>query len=153
MQYQIRCVFQEINVSKLTKNQLKVKKVIQCCLFSSLPAHLREMGPVLVWSLYELNCSFCTYGHTVLLHNLPHFYDLLEVDVGDQELLGDWVIHHLSSMSTWQWCVITCLNLHIMIDWGSYDTTPACCMHHYAMDNTFPCLLFIQSSLYLVPTF
>ena len=33
-----------INVAKLTKNQLKMKDVIQCHPALSLPAHLLEMG-------------------------------------------------------------------------------------------------------------
>jgi hypothetical protein len=47
------CVFQEINVSKLTKNRLQMKEVIQCCLLFSLPAHPLEMALVLAQSLYE----------------------------------------------------------------------------------------------------
>ena len=58
----IWCIFQEINVSKLTTNWLQMKEIIQHCLLLSLLAHPLEMDSVLAWCLYKCKCSLCTYN-------------------------------------------------------------------------------------------
>ena len=154
MHYQIQCVFQEINVAKLTKNQLKMKEVIQCCLSFSLAAHLLEMGPVLAWSLYELKCSLCTYNHTVLLYNMAHFMISLRGGCwrsGIIRRLGDplsvFHVHmtvmsyHLSTLTYYDW---------LGVIWQNPCMLCASLCHRQFL---FPAYCFIQSSLYLVPTF
>ena len=68
----------EIDASKLTKNQLKIKEVIQSGLPFPCAAHLLEMASVLVQGLYNLKCTLCTYHQTVLLDSPTHSYHLFE---------------------------------------------------------------------------
>src|SRR5258708_13257767 len=80
MHYQKVCIigYSMYYMKLIVSSQLQTKEGIKSCLLFSLPAHLLKMALVFVQSLYEVECTLCTYNHTVLFKNTTHFYHLLE---------------------------------------------------------------------------
>ncbi len=60
-------------------SQLEIKEHIHCGLFRLPSAHPLKMALVSVCSLYDLECTLCTYKHTFFLKHPTPFYDMFHI--------------------------------------------------------------------------